>query len=811
MSRNYELIRKADAAIHARREGRMSAQPLSLNAPVEEKRMAADQPGELDLNILSLWQTIIRRRGWIYLWTLTMLATAGLVCLLMTPEFKAESKLEILKQNTSGLSVPNGGSPDASSDPLDFNMTLQTQMAVLSSDVLAWQVMKELNLIDAKDVPFNSAGANSGATPASTTVSDPAPDKEASRALKKFRSNLTVKDIQGTRLISVSYIHPDPKMAARIVNQLVSDFIEYNFQVRYDATTKATEWLGRQLVDLKSQAEKSQERAVQLQKESGIFGQDEHNNIVITRLDQLNNQLTNAEADRVLKENVYKLSRSGNPELVASMLGAQPERNTTEAANPASLLNNLRQQEATLSAEYADASSKYGPAYPRLIQIKEKLSSVRSSIATELGKVAGRAKSEYELAASREAAARKEFADQKTVAAQMNDKATDFLIAKHEAESSQVLYDNLLGKLKEAGVLAGLHSSTLHVLDSARVPTLPARPNVPLYLGLGALSGLFLGVVSVFLVEAMDRSVRDVQEIEITTHMPMLGVIPDARLLPKMGLRTLKAHAREAGKDEGQNGLLLGLGNPIVAEAFRAVRTSLVLSRLDECSKVLMITSGMPQEGKSFVSLNLAAAFTYNGAKVLLVDADLRRGTLSRVLNHRAGLGLNDVLGAASKTGPDLSSSEMLFGDLDLSAAYRQIDGVPGLTFLPAGDCTHPAYEFLGSPQMSTIIESWRDQFDYVLIDTPPAVPVTDAVVLSRKVDAVVVVVRFAVSSQPCIQRTIKLLRDVRAPRPGVLVNAMDLHSPEYFHYSGFYGQYDQYGQDPGNPQLPSTPSSKRT
>ena len=144
-------------------------------------------------------------------------------------------------------------------------------------------------------------------------------------------------------------MHPDPQMAAKIVNQLVADFVEYNFQVRYNATAKATDWLGRQLVDLKSQVEKSQERAVQLQKESGIFGEDEHHNVVLTRLEQLNNELTNAEADRVIKEGVYKLSRSGSPELVAGMLGTQPQRNMPEAANPASLLNNLRQQEATLN------------------------------------------------------------------------------------------------------------------------------------------------------------------------------------------------------------------------------------------------------------------------------------------------------------------------------------------------------------------------------------------------------------------------------------------------------------------------------
>ncbi|HEY2915552.1 MAG TPA: GumC family protein, partial [Candidatus Angelobacter sp.] len=408
MSRNYELIRKAGDAIHAHRETGKYIPPLPPGVPIADRGAASEQPKDLDVNIRTLFQAIFRRRNWIYLWTLIMLAAAGLVCVLMTPQYKAESKLEILKQDTSGLSLNTGGAAsDVSSDPLDFNMTLQTQLAVLKSDVLAWQVMKELKLVDAKDVNF----PNAAAAPASIEAGNTAPDKEAARALKKFKANLKVNAISGTRLIAVSYMHPDPNMAAKIANQLVSDFVEYNFQVRYNATTKATEWLGPQLVELKSQLEQSQQRAVQLQKESGIFGQDEHNNIVLTRLEQLNNQVTSAEADRVVKESVYRLSRSGNPELIAGMLGAQPERNMPEAANPASLLNNLRQQEATLKSEYADASAKYGPAYPRLIQIKEKLNSVRSSLAGELGKIAGRAKSEFELAASREAAARKAFAE----------------------------------------------------------------------------------------------------------------------------------------------------------------------------------------------------------------------------------------------------------------------------------------------------------------------------------------------------------------------------------------------------------------
>lgn len=827
MIRNYNLIPKEDGAIDPYRDHRETVRELSSSAPEARKLRATEHPNDLDVDLHSVLQVILRRRVWIYAWIVIMLAAAALVCLLMTPQYKAESKLEILKQDTSGLSLNSGNTPsDTSSDPLDFNMTLQTQLGVLESDTLAWQAMRELNLVDAKDLGASNAKdalINKDAAPnpplANTAPGDMnksgdlAPDEGATGALKKFKSNLNVKAVPGTRIISVSFMHADPKMAARVVNRLVSDFVEYNFQVRYEATEKATDWLRHQLADLKSQVERSQERAVQLQRESGIFGEDEHHNIVLTRLEQLNNELTSAEADRVIKENVYKLSRSGNPELISGMIGAQPERSVPQVANSAELLNNLRQQEAALDSEYAQASAKYGPAYPRLIEIKQKLDSVRSSIESEVGKMAGRAKNEYQLAVSREAAARKAFTDQKAAAAEMNDKATNFLIAKHEAESSRVLYEHLLEKLNEAGVLAGLHSSTFHVLDPAHVPIRPARPNVPLYLGLGALAGLFLGLVSVVIVEAMDHTVRDVGTIETTTYVPVLGVIPNAKLLPKARLKSLKSSMRDAPNGTVQPALLSSLHNAAVAEAFRAVRTSLMLSPPDELpSKVFIVTSGMPQEGKSFVSMNLAAAFAHNGCKVLLVDGDLRRGTLSGVLDATGRIGLSEVLRTLRKSDPSLSADQILSGDLDDSSPYRQIDDAPGLTFMPAGDCADHASELLGSEQMTAVIEYWRKHFDYVVIDTPPAVPVTDAVVLSRKVDAVIIAVRYAVSSEPCITRTIRLFRDVRAPRIRVLVNAVDVRSPEYYRYSGFYGA-QSYNQPSGNSQLlppaPSQPNQK--
>lgn len=811
---NHELIPKNNSDLDPHGDAGHAARRLGPSGPEIKRRTANEQRNDPDIDLHGALQAILRRRRWIYVWILAMMAAAALVCAFMTPEYKAESKLQVLKQDTSGLSLNSGNtSLESSQDPLDFNLTLQTQLGVLKSDTLARQVMRELGLLDSRDMSPAPPLADTAVMSEFNKSGDLEPDQRADRALKKFRSNLNVYAVPGTRLIAVSFMHPDPKMAARVVNRLLSDFVEYNFQVRFEATEKATDWLRGQLVDLKSQVERSQERAVQLQRESGIFGEDEHHNIVLTRLEQLNNELTSAEADRVVKENVYKLSRSGNPELVAGMIGAQPERNVPEAANSAALLNNLRQQEAELGSEYAQASAKYGPAYPRLIEIKQKLDAVRTSIASEIGKMGERARNEYQVAVSREAAARKAFTDQKAVAAEMNDKATNFLIAKHEAESSRVLYEHLLEKLNEAGVLAGLHSSALHVLDPAQVPVRPARPNVPLYLGLGALSGLFFGLISVFVVEAMDRTVRNVGNIETTAYVPVLGVIPDARLVSKAGPKPLPARMRETLDLTAQPALLLSLQNAAVAEAFRAVRTSLLLSPPDASpSKVLVVTSGMPQEGKSFVSLNLAAAFAHNGCKVLLVDADLRCGTLSSVLDARGRIGLSEVLRRLGNPGPNLSADQILCGELDGSSPYRDISDIPGLTFMPAGDCPHHASELLGSPQMSVLIEYWRQHFDCVVIDTPPAVPVTDAVVLSRKVDAVIVAVRYAVTSEPCIVRTIKLFKDVRAARISVLVNAMDVSSPEYYQYSGFYGT-ERYNQPTGNSQLlspaPSQPNHK--
>lgn len=745
-----------------------------------EIRLAPFPPQQSDgltFNLMSFVGILARRKVWIYASLATFLILAAVVCLVMKPRYETQAQLQLLRHELGTISVSDHDKgAEESGDTLDFNLSLQTQVSVLKSETLALRVIKELNLAESPDFQYAPLFTTAEKRRQMDLPMEQAPLKRA-HILRQWSKNLNVEAVPGTRMISVSYTHTDPTVAARIVNQLLADFIDYNFQARYTAISKASDWLGGQLAGLKSQVEQSQQHAAQLQKDTGIFGTDETHNVALTRLEQLNAQVAAAETNRFMKEAVYKLARNGDPEVAASLLGSSSQGGSPLTGTTSSLLVSLRQQETALNAQYAEAATKYGSDHPRLLQIKEQLNAVRTDLKHELAKVAKRAGDEYAVALSSEAAAKNAFQQQTAVASKMNSKAIDFMIAKHEADSNRELYDRLQQRLKEAEVVAGLHSNDINLVSRALVPDSPAKPNVPLYMALGGLTGLMLGVACAFVSETMDCTLRNPAEIESTNSVPVLGVIPREQLESK---DKIKAQKRLAGKGTASANRLKLLVTPeqsMSAEAFRALRASLLLSRPELPSKVIMMTSGLPFEGKTFASLNLAATLAQNGSKVLLVDADFRHGSLTRNLTGKAPIGLSQVL---------LQD----FGD----DPYQPVKEIPGLTFLGAGTCPPYTAELLGSKKMAAAIRRWREKFDFVVIDTPPVLALTDAIVLSPQVDAVILVVRFAVSTRQSIARVIRTFRDVRVECRGAIVNAMDVSSTEYFQYSGAYADKSNYG-----------------
>ena len=736
--------------------------PVTLTANEEPK-------AEPSFDIFEPLRVIWRRRLCLYISIPAVVILAVATSVLMPARYTATSRLQLVTDQTGQLSV--GDSASANAEVFDSFATLQTDVTLMQSDSLALQVIKELNLADAKEFAFKPR-INTAETRRQMALPLEESPLKRTEILAKFKKGLHVDILPGARLISVSYVSSNPEMAAAIVNKLVNDFVDYDIRGRYDATIRATTFLRRQLVELKSEVETSQQKVVDLQKESGMFSAEHGQSLIESGLEQLNKDVITAEGNRVTKQAIYNMARSGDIEAMANLVGTSGIGSPQQAQNWTPLITHLKQQLDDLNVQYAQAATEYGSAHPKLIELKEQRQALQATIQAELANITKSAKSEYELSLSQEQSVRRKLVEQEALATQMNDRAIEYNIAKNEADSSRTLYETLLQKLKEAEVLAGLRSSRLNVVDPAAVPGNPSKPGLRMFLAGGLAGGLVLGILLAFLLESTDHRVRTLQEIETAAQSPLLGVIPQDQLSQAtQPSRLLKAYGKssathllpaaiDAPEEEGND----------IAEAFRWVRTSLVLRGPGGIPRTLMIASASANEGKSFTALNLAAVLTENRNKVLLVDADLRRANLSRILNRESDTGLSETLRGLTSGSP-----------------LVQIESIAGLTFMPAGAILKSPAELLSSSKMLRLMEEWRRDFNYVVIDTPPLLPVVDALVISRRVDSVIVVARSAFTQRASIARAIRLLKNAGVTY-SVLANDVETRSQEY---SQFYGRYE--------------------
>jgi uncharacterized protein involved in exopolysaccharide biosynthesis len=330
-----------------------------------------------------------------------------------------------------------------SADPLDHTITMQTNANALESDTLALQVIDQLHLDERPEFKWKPSPWSSREELDEISLSlDKAPHRRE-KLLKVFHKNLSVKAVSSTRMIEVHYLSPDRQVAASIVNTLVNDYIEQYFLTRYTATSQASAWLSQQLADLKTQVEVAQQKLVDYQKQNGILGTDAANNIVMTRLEDLNKQLTDAEGERITRQVINELVKSGNAELVSGLAGNSLNTSSSSALNSLSLLQTLRSQEAELKVQYAQAASKFGPSYPTLIEMSNQLDALKTAIHDEIQKIGTRAENDYLTALNKEQMLQSSFEKQKTEANNLNDKAIQYTILKHEADSSSNLYDEL--------------------------------------------------------------------------------------------------------------------------------------------------------------------------------------------------------------------------------------------------------------------------------------------------------------------------------------------------------------------------------
>jgi polysaccharide biosynthesis transport protein len=739
----------------------MSAVPMQVN-----RNLAALHPAMATQDsILREYLRVLIKRKWIVAGTLALIFGAALIATLRTtPIYDAVGSIAINKPDPMLQNLRDSSNSGADYyDPTD----LDTEVRILRSDLLALQVIKQLNLDRMPE--FGGHGQpSSSALELTTDTLDPN-SARSNAVLGGFKGSLKVVLEPNTRIIDIHFRSPNKDLAARVVNTLANTYIEQNFKTRFESTMQASDWLSRQLVDLQMKVETSQEKLVHYQKQHQILGIDEKQNITTAKLDELNKELTTSESERMQKESVYRLAESGDPESAAAVASGAAQGKSSE--NTSVLLEKLQAQKADLKIQIAQFSTQFGPAYPKLAQLNNQVQEIDAQVQNEMKKVGGRLRGDYLASLQRENMLRAALEVQKQEANKLNESAIEYSLLKRDFETNRTLYEGLLQKLKEAGVTAGLRSNNIRPVDIARTPGSPAEPNIPRNLGFGFVLGLTSGIGLAFLLEGIDNTVRTPEQAQAISGLPSLGMIP-------MGSKTAgetnsRGLAVAASKEAVE---LIAQSRPQsqMAESYRALRTSLLLTSLGAPPKTILITSALPQEGKTTTSINTATVLAQKGTRVLLVDADLRRPSIHKTLGM----------------GPRVGLSNVLTGGTTLQQATVRSTLLPNLFILPAGTPPPNPAELLASSQMADLLAELREQYDHIVVDTPPTLSVTDAVVLSTRMDAVVLVIRSGQTTKPALRRSRDILAQVNARVAGVLLNAVDLDSPDYYYYYEYQGKY---------------------
>ena len=695
----------------------------------------------------------LRKRKWVLIVASIFGLAFGIYRVLSLPRlYEAYGRIEVRSgaSNEFRVSAATGVGSDAQSK-------MTTEQAILTSDSLMLSVARQMKLQDNADFLMMK-----GPVPHSN-LDDP-DVREATIA--QLQANLTVQLLPKTDIIRISYDALNPKLATDIVNTLIASYIHHSYEARFESTQRVSQWLQGQLDDLKQQVETSQANMMDLQRRLGILGFDPNHNQISTQLEDLSRAAGASKLARIVAESRYRVLAGMDPNQIEGTIDATPGTVPGE-------LNTLRSQIATARAAYAQMLATLGPNHPQARAQKAEIDELAREIDAEQNRLLIQAKEAYVAAKANEDQTTATLEEQKTDAYKLRDDLVEYTLRQREFESNRTLYEGLLQRLRTAGVQAGLESTEIDVVDQALLPSSPVVQNQTSIIISTVVFSLLGGIVIAFLLESLDTGLRGVAEIEAITELPSLAVIPRAR----------RSSAEEAANLTTAQRNVSSLSKPKsqFAEAFRSLRTSLLLSTTDHPPKIILFTSATPSEGKTTAATNLAAVLSQGDSKVLIIDADLRRPNV----HHR--FGLNGRVGLTT----------LLTGASTLEESVQRVPELPNLDVLPSGPVPPFPTEMLSSEAMQTLLQRCASLYTYIVVDSPPVLSVTDSVILARDSDAVVLVVRHGKSNKHVVRRARDLLIRSGAAITGIVLNAIDVSSPEYYGYYG-YSKYNYAAADSG-------------
>jgi capsular exopolysaccharide synthesis family protein len=490
---------------------------------------------------------------------------------------------------------------------------------------------------------------------------------------------------------------------------------------------------------------------------------DEKQNITTQKLSEIDKELTSAQSDRIKKQADFQMATSGNVDSVP-------------AIRESSQITSLTTKQSELRQQYIADLARFGPNWPSVKTEQDQIKNLDQLVQNEKKNIIGRIEQEYHTAAQRESLLTDALNKQKTEANAMAEKLVQYNILTRDAESNKQLYDGLSQKLKEAGISAGLHPSNIRVIDPAMVPSVPSRPNRARNILMAFLVGLVGGLGLAFLREYMDNTVKTPDDIERLAKLPSLAVVPSFGALDggkRSRMSRLLNSASANGKDMNVELVSYSMPQSQVSEAFRSLRTSLLLSQAEHPPQVILVTSALPREGKTTAAVNLAVTLAQLGDRTLLIDADLRKPGVTRALSLPEGkyAGLSSYLAGVSS--------------MDLVTVPHPV--IPNLCVVPTGPIPPNPADLLSSARMHQGINDLRSEYKFIVVDSPPVMAATDAVILSVLVDGVLLVVRSGETPKEAFTRTRDLLTGVKCRMLGVLLNAVDSSAPDYYYSYRYY------------------------
>jgi polysaccharide biosynthesis transport protein len=756
---------------------------------------------------------LVKHRRLLILVFLVVFVTGTYFTLTATPLYNATSILKIEPQNPSVTGVGEMVRLSEAGGPsYDY---YQTQFKLLESKALAAKVISELKLDSNKT--FTSAQVTTANAinrisswifgqlsfvasliavkktaqeeSESTEVSENFTNTSGKTAripqveqwlISHYNGFLEVNHIRNTRLVAITFNTPNPGLSQRLADAHARAFIRLSLENRFAVTKEARDFLDGKNAELKEKLQRSEDALNRFRQTHGVVSMEKGENIVVDRLVDLNRQLTTARAQRLEAESLYKVVENKSNQSLSQVV--------TQGMVPT-----LRSNLLLLEADKIKLGSIFKPDHPRMIELNQQISEMKRSLDNEINNVVRGIQEGFFAARLKEQALQAEAQKQQEAALNLKEAGVQYAVLEEEVKVNRALYESVLKRLNETNISNDIAVSNMQITQNADRPEQPFTPKIASNLLISALLGLCLGVGVVFVRDFFDSSLNTPQHVWHAAALSTIGVIPNLNYLNRRFLgyyngssgkflsKSLAPFHRQ--KSNASKELIVS-HHPlsILAESYRSIRTALLFSQPEKPPKIILLTSPSPAEGKTVTTLNLAIALAQDGHNVLVIDADLRKGSCHARLGIKNHSGLSNVL----------------TGNLSLDEAV-QPTSVSGLSLLCRGIRPPNPTDLLGSHKMRQMLSKLREAFNFILIDSPPAIAVSDAAVLSVLCDGVILVFHGKKTTKASARQAMERLDAVRAPFLGAILNSISLDNPEYAYYRCYYGSDYALAGEPEN------------